>query len=78
MVGFVERRFDALFQTQTSKNRSSQKEQIHVNVSRVGGGGGGRGVRVNLPLLGEDVILLYERPICNPHLLLIIVVSNFR
>ena len=33
MVGFVERSFEVPFQTQTSKNRTLQKEQIHVNVS---------------------------------------------
>ena len=37
MVGFVERSLEVLFQTQTSKNRTLQKEEIHVNVSRGGG-----------------------------------------
>ena len=40
MVGFVERSLEVLFQTQTSKNRTLQKEEIHVNVSPVGGGAG--------------------------------------
>ena len=38
MVGSVERSFEVPFQTQTSKNRTLQKEQIHVNVSHGGGG----------------------------------------
>ena len=40
MVGSVERSFEVPFQTQTSKNRTLQKEQLHVNVSHRGGGGG--------------------------------------
>ena len=40
-VGFVERSLEELFQTQTSKNRTLQKEEIHVNVSPGGGGGAG-------------------------------------
>ena len=46
MVGFVERSLEVPFQTQTSKNRTLQKEKIHVNVSpgeRGGGGGGAAG-----------------------------------
>ena len=38
-VGFVERSLEELFQTQTSKNRTLQKEEINVNVSPGGGGG---------------------------------------
>ena len=52
MMGFVERSLEILFQTQTSKNRTLQKEEIHVNVSPVGGGG--------------RVKLLYVRPIFQP------------
>ena len=37
----MERSFEVPVQTQTSKNRTLQKEQIHANVSRGGGGGGG-------------------------------------
>lgn len=33
VLGFVERSLEVLFQTQTSKNRTVQKEEIHVNVS---------------------------------------------
>ena len=43
MVGFVERSLEELFQTQTSKNRTLQKKEIHVNVSVGGGVGGGGG-----------------------------------
>ena len=56
MVGFVERSLEVLLQTQTSKNRSLQKQQIHANVSP-----GGRrlviifkwpgGFKANLPYL---------------------------
>ena len=75
MVGFVERSLEVPFQTQTSKNRTLQKEEIHVNVSpgeRGGGGGAGRlvilfklpgGFRANLPYLAGGVTLLYVRPI---------------
>ena len=48
MVGFVERSLEVLFQTQTSKNRTLQKEEIHVNVSRGGGGLLGRGRYITL------------------------------
>ena len=41
MMGFVERSLEVLFQTQTSKNRTLQKEEIHVNVSPAVGGWGG-------------------------------------
>ena len=41
VVGFVERSLEVLFQTQTSKNRTLQKEEIHVNVSPAVGGWGG-------------------------------------
>ena len=41
MMGFVERSLEVLFQTQTSKNRTLQKEEIHVNVSPGERGGGG-------------------------------------
>ena len=41
MVGFVERSFEVPVQTQTSKNRTLQKEQIHVNVSPGEGGAAG-------------------------------------
>ena len=71
MVGFVERSLEVLFQTQTSKNRSLQKQQIHANVSP-----GGRrlviifkwpgGFRANLPYLAGGVILLYVKPIFQP------------
>ena len=40
----MERSLEVPFQTQTSKNRTLQKEEIHVNVSpgeRGGGGGSG-------------------------------------
>ena len=37
MVGFVERSFEVPFQTHTSKNRTLQKGQIHVNVFHGGG-----------------------------------------
>ena len=85
MVGFVERSFEVPVQTQTSKNRRLQKEQIHVNVSP---GGGGRlviifkwpgGFRANLPYLAGGVTLLYVRPIFQappPHNYC--TVSNFR
>ena len=42
MMGFMERSLEVLFQTQTSKNRTLQKEEIHVNVSPEGGPEGGR------------------------------------
>ena len=68
MVGFVERSLEVLFQTQTSKNRTLQKEEIHVNVSRGGGG----------PYLAGGVTLLYVRPIFQPPPHNYCTVSNFR
>ena len=71
-VGFVERSLEELFQTQTSKNRTLQKEEIHVNVSPGGGGGlviifkWPGGFRANLPYLAGGVILLYVKPIFQP------------
>ena len=44
MMGFVERSLEVLLQTQTSKNRSLQKEEIGGGG---GGGGGGRGAGHN-------------------------------
>ena len=75
MMGFVERSLEVLFQTQTSKNRTLQKEEIYVNVSPGGGEGKGRlviifkwpgGFRANLPYLAGGVTLLYVRPIFQP------------
>ena len=53
MAAFVERSFEVPFQTKTSKNRTLQKEQIHVNVSHRGGGGEGLG-------LGGRLVIIFK------------------